>query len=248
MAPVRGSAIRIALAVLFILGAAAAWGQWLEIPIQPGESVWASSSLVEQWGGRRIVYGPENLFDGDIATSWSEGAEGPGVGEDLLVLTQRPIEELRLVNGYASDAGLFLDNNRVKSLDVSIVAGLTAPGMVSETDWQLYFTRETVIAEGVLLDDAAEEQVLSIEWDDDDQYNLFYDAVEAFQADEGFLFSMICKDLGVDPENTGLVHYARDVMEFYGFYAVRLRIAEVYPGRKYDDTCLTELAFELGEF
>lgn len=59
---------------------------------------------------------------------------------------------------------------------------------------------------------------------------------------------MIAKDLGVDPENTGIVQYAREVMEIFGFFEIKLTITDVYPGSVYDDICLSEVSFELGDF
>ena len=232
----------------FAFTASFGFAQWNDMAVRNGDSVWASSSLVETLGNRQVEYGPQALFDENLSTPWVEGVGGPGIGESVLILLQRPVEEIRLNNGFASSANLFLKNNRIKSVDIAVVAGLTAPGMVSETDYYLYKTIETTVAEGVPVRDIRDEQVLPFQLTTDDQYDLYLDAVMLFQEDEPFLFSMIAKDLGVDPENTGIVHYAREVMEFYGFFGIKLTINEVYPGSMYDDTCLSEVSFEFGDF
>ena len=38
------------------------------------------------------------------------------------------------------------------------------------------------------------------------------------------------------------------LVELYGFMAVRLEINSIYSGSRYQDCCLSELRFNLGEF
>jgi hypothetical protein len=239
---------RCVLLTALAFTASLVFAQWKDISILENESVWATSSLVETLGNRQVEYGPEALFDGDLSTSWVEGVDGPGVGESVLILLQRPVEEIRLINGFASSPDLYLKNNRIKSVTITLYAGLTAPGMVSENDYYLYKTIETVVADNIPIADTREEQKLYFPLTIDDQYELYLDAITLFQEDEPFLFSMICDELGVDEENTGIVKYNREVMEYFGFFGLRLTINDVYPGSMYDDSCISEIAFELGEF
>ena len=248
MTPAKLHRAAVAAALLILFAVQGAFAQLADFPAKDGESLWASSSLEEVLGGRYVVYGPEALFDGDISSPWVEGADGSGVGENVLILTQRPVEAIRIVNGFASSPNLFSANNRVKTLKASLVAGLTAPGMVSENDYVLYKVKETEFPDRFLLADAPGEQVFRMPLSEEEQYALFLGAVEEFRGEEPFLFSMICRDLGVDEENTGLAHYAAEVVEFYGFFAVRLTIEAVYPGRLYDDTCIAEIGTDLGRF
>lgn len=236
------------LAAVLAFTASVGFAQWNDISILDSESVWATSSLVETLGGRQVEYGPESLFDGNLSTLWVEGVEGPGIGESVLILLQRPVQEIRLNNGFASNPSLYLKNNRIKSVTITLYAGLTAPGMVSENDYYLYKTLATRVAHNIPVADTRDEQVLNFSISIEDQYKLYLDAITRFQEDEPFLFSMICDELGVDEENTGIVHYAREVMEFFGFFGLRLTIDDVYPGSAYNDTCLSEISFEFGDF
>ena len=66
--------------------------EWEEFGVFAGESVWASSSLLETIQGKTVRYGPENLFNTDPAKPWVEGVPGSGEGETLTILTQRSEE------------------------------------------------------------------------------------------------------------------------------------------------------------
>jgi len=77
----------------------------------------ASSSLAEG----DLTHGAERAIDGDMATAWVEGVEGPGHGETLRVkLTQEGAmpNGLWIVPGYAKDAGRWGKNRRVQTLEV----------------------------------------------------------------------------------------------------------------------------------
>ena len=135
---------------------------WQELSIKQTDSVWASSSLKEILNGKEITYGPEALFDGNSASPWVEGVSGGGTGENILILTRKMVNSLVLTNGFASSPRLFTRNNRIKNMRVAFVAGLTAPGLVSEMDYYLYFTREKLMPDSFLLEDMPEPQIISL--------------------------------------------------------------------------------------
>ena len=240
---------RIVLCLVMAIGINwASWAQMTDLPVRDTESLWASSVLVENWAGRRVEYGPEALFDGDDSTCWVEAVNGPGLGENVLILCQGPVDSLKLVNGFASDAGLFQANNRLKTLKISIVAGLTAPGMVSELDTVLYKVIEEESASPLGLADVRSRQRFDFPISEDDQYGLMLEAVDVFRSEEPFLYSMICRELDMDPEAPAPQIDYPGIIASYGFYAMRLTIDSVYPGTHYDDTCLAEVSLEIGRF
>ncbi len=222
-------------------------GGWQEFSVGPSRSFWASSSLTETVGGRSVTYGPEALFDGSTASPWVEGAPGSGVGESVTVMTQRLISRISVVNGFARSPRLFERNNRVREVSVSFVAGMTAPGLVTELDYTLYFLREKVIPGTFELRDSMEEQSLVLYRLEDLQRRFYLESLEQFSTDYPDLFAMALDDLGIpagawrDPLNMGLLR------EIYGFYGVKIRIEDVYNGSHYDDTCVSELEFGLEE-
>jgi hypothetical protein len=74
-----------------------------------------------------INYGAANLLDGDLATAWNEGAEGPGIDEWVKFSFSSPIVPARIeiANGYQKDAERFQGNVRVKSLRLEYSNGAT---------------------------------------------------------------------------------------------------------------------------
>lgn len=85
-------------------------------------------------------YRPTNLLDGDPATPWSEGVEGPGVGEwvKLEFSEQVSLSRIEIANGSQKDEERFLGNPRVKSLEVEYSTGTTQ--LIRLLDTQEYQT------------------------------------------------------------------------------------------------------------
>lgn len=86
--------------------------------------VCASSMLDPQLGNR---YGPNNLFDGKLATAWVEGVSGNGTGERILLSFGRPrqLAGFEIVNGYAKNRDIFGKNARVRTARVTLSSGDT---------------------------------------------------------------------------------------------------------------------------
>ena len=244
--------MRQAFAFLFIfvfLSAGTALDtNWTELEIQEGESVWASSAFRETLKGKEIIYGPENLFDGNPATPWVEADEGAGIGESVLILTGKIAKSIEIFNGFASRERLFLRNNRIRGVKVSFVAGLTAPGLVTELDYHLYFVKEKEVSETVYLKDSRQNQTISLGQWESVQDEFYQDVILQFSRDYPDFYSMILQDLGIPPEEGDGWMYSKLIMDFYGFFGIRLTIDSVYPGSHYNDTCLAELKFQLEEF
>lgn len=72
-------------------------------------------------------YRATNLMDGDLATAWEEGADGPGLGEWVRFEFSRPlvIARMEIANGCQKDDERFQGNPRVKSIKVEFSNGET---------------------------------------------------------------------------------------------------------------------------
>ena len=60
-------------------------------------------------------YAPDKAFDGDLKTSWVEGAAGAGIGEKIAFRVERDIETITIVPGYGQEE-YFTQNNRLKKV------------------------------------------------------------------------------------------------------------------------------------
>ncbi len=230
------------LHMLLLVPACLATADWQELSIKLEQSVWASSTYCEEIRGKQTCYPPAQIFDGKPDTCWVEAAPGDGIGEWVLFVVNRPVRALELVNGFARSAALYENNNRIKSLKLSLVAGFTAPGLVTELDYYLYFL--TDLKEGELrLDDTLEPQLVEFTVSYEEHEDLIWEALDRFYDTYPFFMQEIEKDLGLTP-NMGkeeLKQYQELIFDAFGMSCLRLEILEVYPGKRYDDTCLSEI-------
>jgi len=72
-------------------------------------------------------YGATNLLDSDVTTAWSEGAQGPGLGEwvSFAFSAKTTLSRIEIANGYQKDKQRFAGNPRVKSLKIEYSNGTT---------------------------------------------------------------------------------------------------------------------------
>jgi serine/threonine protein kinase len=89
----------------------------------------ASSTLTEDNvpGHGLVQHDPANVLDQDSATSWVEGTDGPGIGEQILLSFEQPITATRLgINvGFDRDADIFYANNRLRRAQLIFADGST---------------------------------------------------------------------------------------------------------------------------
>ncbi|MBQ3008627.1 MAG: hypothetical protein IJN77_07525 [Oscillospiraceae bacterium] len=118
----------IVFVIVFVLGYSVKTGKisFSKIPAvtpQAVVSVTATSHLEEPeyW----LIYSPENVFDGQLDTAWSEAVSGPGIGEALTVT----LDDTYLVSGFSINAGYQQDehlydvNSRPSELTVTFADG-----------------------------------------------------------------------------------------------------------------------------
>lgn len=99
----------------------------------------ASSEFSEVLGGKKIIYSALNAFDGDFSTAWVPESNSSGIGETLQIVFDKAIEfdEIQIINGFAYK-NLYMHNNRVKSLKVSVLlAGAGSGGEITQEDFTL---------------------------------------------------------------------------------------------------------------
>ena len=94
-------------------------------PVQVRPTATDASSILKATSTNS--YGATNLLDGDLTTAWSEGEDGPGLGEWVRFSFSRPlvIARIELANGYQKDDERFVGSPRVKSLKVEYSNGVT---------------------------------------------------------------------------------------------------------------------------
>lgn len=83
-----------------------------------------ASSVLEQ---DNTNYGSANIFDGNAATAWVEGANGNGVGESIRIYFdgETTVHVVDIYNGYQKSEDLYFKNARATALDLSFSDGST---------------------------------------------------------------------------------------------------------------------------
>lgn len=160
-----------------------------------------------------------------------------------MFVVNRPVQALQLVNGFARSPALYRNNNRIKSLKLSFVVGFTAPGLVSELDYYLYFLTDLKQVE-LVLEDTLEPQPLDFPISYEEHEKLVWEALQEFYDAYPFFMREIEKHLGVGL-NIGkeeLRQHQEEIFAVFGMSCLRLEILEVYPGTHYRDTCLSEIS------
>ena len=90
-------------------------------PVTGFTSASATSILPSQSSGDNVfTYGPENVIDNDPNTCWTEGAQGAGIGEKIILSsdTEQTISGLYINNGYCKSSEAFYNNNRPKEIKI----------------------------------------------------------------------------------------------------------------------------------
>ncbi|MCK4515561.1 MAG: ankyrin repeat domain-containing protein [Spirochaetaceae bacterium] len=151
-----------------------------------------ASSVLED-SGIPDRYSADKAVDDTLSTSWVEGVEGPGVGEQLAFLISRETSVIEIFPGYG-DERYFIPNNRLRRANLTIyvfVAGVTEKAVVFSV-----------------------EQLLHAELEFDDR-----PAIQEFEVEL--------------PEI--------DVLPQFGTVFAVIEIVDVYPGTRWDDTCIAEV-------
>lgn len=152
---------------------------------------------VAVWESR---YGPGKVNDGDSSTVWSEGVEGPGIGEVIVVGPVDTSKPMLIWSGHGKSKGLFYANNRPEEVEIYTIeagdvlyGGATVEASVTYRDLSIY-RKHTVTLQ---------------------DYNGYQE-----------------------------LPIRKPPASREGIYLIAVKIKSVYPGTKYDDTCISEITQE----
>ncbi|MBA3065747.1 hypothetical protein KJ633_01350 [bacterium] len=216
----------LALGIFFPAACSTPQNLWEEMMMRDaGGRLYLSSSELENRGPYvRGPYGAHNLFDGNSATCWSEGAKSDGLGESVCVSIKEGTKSFILRNGYAKDLELFNSNNRIKNAEISIFTGINIPGEATETGVLFRALQYKKIKKIVLADTPAKQEIA---------FPFKWKSLIKFRNSELRSFKKINRK-----------KLAAIKQEPRAVFILQLKILSVYKGNKYDDTCLTSLSFE----
>ena len=204
---------------------------WGKLHLRSVTGLHASSSELEQPDPFDAPgpYGAHHLLDQDLSTAWSEGMEGPGLGEHVYLAVGDVFpEKLHIANGYQKSPGVFEANNRVKTLHVRLYAGFMIPGEATEVETVVRvrpFPQTHVIS----LADQTGVQEFSL----------------PFRKEKAAAFVQECRvdflsEFASELETVAAFSPTGEIQpEFH--WIVQLEIKEIYPGTRWDDTCLSEV-------
>ena len=167
------------------------------------------------------TYGPYSIiraFDRRVKTCWSEGVMDSGIGQYILFSVPEGTDALRIANGYQKTRWLFLANNRIKRIVVSLSIGLSIDGEVTEryVPYHIYQYGDPRVI--TIKDKFGYQDVpFRINWP------------EIKRGKETILVSFCKKNLWVTPNK--IKHT----------YLAKITIDQVFRGSKYNDTCISEV-------
>lgn len=216
----------LTVSICFIAACSTPPNTWEEMTIRDdGGHLYLSSSELENRGPYVLgPYGAHNLFDGNSATCWSEGAKSDGIGESVWISVKEGTKSIVLQNGYAKNKEVFLSNNRIKEAEISILAGINIPGEVTETG-SLFNTLLYKKTKTIILKDSPDSQKIAFPFKWKRLLKFKKSALRSFKKTHREKLAGVKQ-----APQTALI--------------LRLKILSVYSGTKYDDTCLTAFLFD----
>jgi hypothetical protein len=150
------------------------------------------------------MYSAGSISDGNSTTAWSEGVDGNGIGEMVIVPCIDLNKPVKIWSGLGKTETLFKANSRPKKIKLLIIqAEIKDIGQYGDI-----FTNVKLIAsEEVVLEDKNNYQTISVPaFEKSTYFNKFMEKEEE------------CR------------------------YLLGIEILEVYPGSKYQDTCISEVS------
>lgn len=167
-------------------------------------------------------YGMHRLFDNNLKTCWAEGVKGPGIGESLYLAVAEGSHFLAVANGYQKSRTLYWVNNRLKTIQITVFIGINLPGEATE-QFTVYHARKYPFSKTVSLADTLELQKIYLPFD--------WKLLKTFK-DKALLQFM-------DEKNISKESFKPDVR-----YILQIQILDIYKGKKYNDTCISEIRVE----
>jgi|GEM_PF-3269261 len=83
---------------------------------------------------------PASAIDGDYTTAWVEGVDGPGIGESLTLSfgVSTKLWDIALLPGYFASLELWVANNRVKKVQITLSDGTSVTEEFEDVKQGLY--------------------------------------------------------------------------------------------------------------
>ena len=183
-----------------------------------------SSELEDPGMGKIGKYAVGNIIDKNISTAWVEGVKGDGIGEYVLLASKEIPGTISIYSGYSKNISLFNKNNRPSKLKVSLYFGMADSWGGEYGDY--YRVVKYPEDYFLLLKDTIHLQTFNFPFKDNKELSAFRDrSLE------------VLKKLG----------RKKGVPPFPGppdtKWIVKLEIAGVYRGSKWQDTCISEVFF-----
>ncbi len=212
-----------AFSLIFTLNAQ----EWQKFSFTDAGGVYCASTELNKPAGFSIgPYNPHNLFDRDPATAWVEGETGPGTGSYVCVGMGDSLQPyVFLANGYQKSHDLFLKNNRIRTLRVTLYLAVTDPLLETQA--------------GFDADAVAFPESRLIELKDTEGYQIIrvpFDTGEACHFRDQMLREYILS-------HKNSLYQGKAYSWLKDFFFLKFEITGVYKGSKWDDTCLSGLLF-----
>jgi hypothetical protein len=162
-------------------------------------------------------YGVQNLFDGNYKTAWVEGIKGYGIGEAVYLSIPHNYKIINIFNGFGKSLTLYKNNSRAKRLKLTCYAGINPEGHVTEIA-ELYKSKMFPKEYYIYLEDKFAVQ----------SFPFPFSGKELKEFQDKFV---------VEYKKTSSVPIAAVKT------ILKIAIADVYKGAKYEDTCISEIFF-----
>jgi len=114
------------------------------------------NSDVHHW---TCMYAASRAFDRNQDTAWSEGVDGPGIGEALVVKVEDPRRPIQILPGFARSERLFRRNNRPERIRIYVLESRRP----AATQMGIFFADLQILAKAEFtLEDKREWQTLRL--------------------------------------------------------------------------------------
>ena len=180
-------------------------------------------------------YAPISLIDADPKTAWVEGAKGQGIGAEVIMpRLLNPNKPVKIWSGYGKSKSLFYANSRPKKIKITIIQGREDYGDAHDASGcgHHYAKLKNVAEQVVTLKDMNAYQKLPIPKFDVKQYKDF--PAEYYKMDG--------TDMQIHKEavERGEAKPFKEALKNYSYF-LKIKILDVYKGKKYEDTCISEI-------
>ena len=176
-------------------------------------------------------YHPGNLFDNKPATAWVEGVKGYGKNECIYIANRKGLpEKLIIENGYQKSEGIYQANSRPKKIRISLLNAFTLPGEETE-QFRLFRALPADLYIDKVLEDKTGSQSVEL--------TFAREEIEKIKEIHTQRFLNDFKDKIAEIKNM-----CADCPEKPTYFPVlKIEILDVYPGTKWDDTCISGIHF-----